>query len=175
MGQRSNHIRASLNFVYNCPCQNIYTTFAKLNPHLSHKVVDILVDILDNKSSLTIRKPWKFSVFTGRWHMGLFKGFRVLFRHFWNINGWVSIPDPMHPICKFGAFWNIWPKKYSICFKLHIFCSNLQYWWVTNKITLFEVYRWSKFCSLLWESPYNFLRTPSGFCLIVQEYKGSWK
>ena len=62
---------------------------------------------------------------TGWWYTGLRKGLRMFFlAHFWYIDGWVSVTDPMHPICKIGAFWKIWPKKHPTCSKLGVFCSN---------------------------------------------------
>ncbi len=37
---------------------------------------------------------------TGWYYTGMLKGFSVLFHHFWYIDDWVSVQDPMSPICK---------------------------------------------------------------------------
>ena len=34
----------------------------------------------------------------------MLKGFELLFHQFWYIDGWVSVPDLMRPICNIGKF-----------------------------------------------------------------------
>ena len=68
----------------------------------------------------------------------MLKGFRVLFRHFWYIDGWVSGPDLMRPICKIGCILENSGKKAHNLFQ--IVCFLQQFGIVMgHKITLFEV------------------------------------
>ena len=46
--------------------------------------------------------------------MGMLKGFMVLFRHFWYIDGWVSVPDP---------FWTIQREKATTLFQIGVFAA----------------------------------------------------
>ncbi len=46
----------------------------------------------------------------------------LIFRHFWYIDGWVSLPDP---ICKIGCILENKAKKAPKLNKLGVFCSNV--------------------------------------------------
>ena len=64
-------------------------------------------------------------VLTGLWYTGMPKGLRVLFRHIWNINGWVSVSDPMQNWVYFGKFGKKVPNLFQVgCFFMAIWYSD---------------------------------------------------
>ena len=63
---------------------------------------------------------------TVKWYTGMRKlSFLVVFHNFWYINGWVSVPDLIRPICKIGCIWENLAKKHPICPNLGVFCDKL--------------------------------------------------
>ncbi len=86
---------------------------------------------------------------------------RVLFRHFWYIDGWVSVPDPMRPIRK-SAFWKL-TKKGPNLFQIGCFLQPLVSNGSQNQtVRGIEMVKNQK--STLTIPIQNLLKTPGGDC-----------
>ncbi len=79
-------------------------TFAQ-TPIFSDVVFDRTIPICLSRQKM----PMMMILLPGdsHWYTGMLKGFRVLFRHFLYVDGWVSDPDPCAQFAKLGALWKI--------------------------------------------------------------------
>ena len=69
---------------------------------------------------------------------GMRKVFKVVFHNLWYIDGWVSVPDPIRPICKIGCILENLAKKAPNLPQFGCFLRQIGIE-MGHKITLFEV------------------------------------